>query len=334
MGGIFGESGEHVRMLLFVISCLVGFVGLSLGYIYWKHDRRHTFSTVGVGLRLGLATKLVNVFGGMYLALFSKFWISVDPGLINKSYLQLETDLLVNQWPSGPKLNLQSDKFVNLLEHHAKTFYAYTDAKSHPLSPMGRILIQTSLKISMINRKKLAAYMKDHPKVLQSSAIDDDNRMMIISGMHRTGSTYLQTILALDPNARTTRTVEMTDTLPLAQKQEEIFDNERIRAFDKQAQLTEWICPGYLSTLNQYHSFGASLPEEDWMFVAPAIPSYYHLNFIFGHIDTIDLQRRIEFQQYVCRYFHMCMKVLNGSLPPKSHWVTKNPDHIQYFAAL
>eukprot|EP00339_Tiarina_fusa_P029603 CAMPEP_0117083978 /NCGR_PEP_ID=MMETSP0472-20121206/59114_1 /TAXON_ID=693140 ORGANISM="Tiarina fusus, Strain LIS" /NCGR_SAMPLE_ID=MMETSP0472 /ASSEMBLY_ACC=CAM_ASM_000603 /LENGTH=121 /DNA_ID=CAMNT_0004812799 /DNA_START=441 /DNA_END=803 /DNA_ORIENTATION=+ len=96
--------------------------------------------------------------------------------------------------------------------------------------------------------------------------IDENNGLIIITGLPRTGSTFLQTLLSLDPNARTTRTWEMWYPVPPATG----IDNSNhpnLKSMQKDINSVDTICPKYMDTLKKVHYFAAEAPEEDTLFM-------------------------------------------------------------------
>ena len=59
--------------------------------------------------------------------------------------------------------------------------------------------------------------MEHKNTILDGKPIDSDNGLLFITGLPRTGSTFLQALLALDPNARSPRTWEMWYPIPPAE---------------------------------------------------------------------------------------------------------------------
>ena len=68
----------------------------------------------------------------------------------------------------------------------------------------------------MGGRVELIKYSQKHPEIMASS-VDENNGLLFITGLPRTGSTFLQTLLSLDPNGRTPRTWEMWYPVPPAE---------------------------------------------------------------------------------------------------------------------
>jgi hypothetical protein len=158
---------------------------------------------------------------------------------------------------------------------------------------------------------------------------------LVILGLHRTGSTLLQTLLSLDPNARTPLTWEMMETIPLAQTPEERLKNSSINALNDRLQKVDLFCPGFIQSLRQGHYFAFDAPEEDTMALFGIQRYWSASHFYFGSEVVSAMQQNKEFHaKYICRYLHMFFKLLDSKNPPKSHWVTKNPDHSQYLEQL
>ena len=58
--------------------------------------------------------------------------------------------------------------------------------------------------------------MNENRELLKGKIDDEDNGLLVITGLPRTGSTFLQALLALDPNGKCPKTWEMWRSIPPA----------------------------------------------------------------------------------------------------------------------
>ena len=66
-------------------------------------------------------------------------------------------------------------------------------------------------------RQQIVNFALNNESVLDGVPVDANNGLLFITGLPRTGSTFLQALLALDPNARSPRTWEMWYPTPPAE---------------------------------------------------------------------------------------------------------------------
>lgn len=185
-----------------------------------------------------------------------------------------------------------------------------------------------SLLIQQI-RENIILHVKEHPEVLEGGSIDKNNGLVVVMGMHRTGSTLLQNLLAQDPKSRTLHVWEMQESIPPITSIEEHKDPKRLKNMEEKLADLHSLCPKYLENFRKLHYFAAHAPEEDCIILF-GLNAFWYISYLLSDIDPELPSILRERSPYICRYLHLFLKTLNYYCPPESHWVIKNPDHSQY----
>lgn len=147
--------------------------------------------------------------------------------------------------------------------------------------------------------------------------------------MHRSGTSLLQNLLALDPSSRTTRTWEMMTTFPPSKNKTETFSSTRCIEKDKSFDQINLFCKHWRENFNKVHYFTASGAEEDTMILFQIFANWYHTYFMSDLDDDLTnlLKQRND---VIVRFLHLFLRVLSHGYTPDSHWIIKNPDSCNY----
>lgn len=193
------------------------------------------------------------------------------------------------------------------------------------LSPFGRIVQATRLKMLLINRLRLDALMAKHPEILAQP----DPQILLIAGLARTGTTFLHRILAADPMARTLPSWEALCPAPLP-GQPAGDPSKRIQRGRSANKAMNWLAPDFAAV----HPVSAEAPEEDILLLdltmmsqtAEAVtwvPSFS------AWLESVD-------HRPAYAYLRDVLKVLQWLRPGANrttHWVLKSPHHAEHLAA-
>lgn len=339
MGGIVSIAAdlvwEHFGLLVSIITaCTIAF----WSFVLWRSQitpkRRGICITYGNGIEVRWFTKLVNYVGTKYMVFFGRYIVYFD----NKSWERVldipgEVELLKGDWGGGVKSDLENVTNEFLVEQNKLMLKRFADAMNQEnqlFCPLGRIVLNFAKKGDFKNRRGWLEYCKKYP--LDKKAVDDNNGLIVIAGLHRTGSTLLQNLLALDPNCRTIHGWEMLKCPP-PPTAETLHTDPRIAAFNRELDILESFCPGSHEALNSVHRFDPSDPEEDCLLLNQLGLTWWWLWWMNNKEWNEFMCQSYELHSYGCRYLHMCMKVLGTHFQGK-HWMTKNPNHIQYLLRL
>lgn len=193
------------------------------------------------------------------------------------------------------------------------------------LSPFGRIVQATRLKMLLVNRLRLDALMAKHPEILEQP----DPHVLLIAGLARTGTTFLHRVLAADPMARSLPSWEALNPAPLPG--EPAGDpSRRIKRGRSANKAMNWLAPDFAAV----HPVDAEQPEEDILLLdltmisqtaeaVTYVPSYS------AWLESVD-------HRPAYAYLRDVLKVLQWLRPgpeKTTHWVLKSPHHAEQLGA-
>ena len=185
------------------------------------------------------------------------------------------------------------------------------------LHPLGRFLIVVHLRGLLETRLRLTNIWSRHAKAIATSTI---RRPIVITGMPRSGSTFLHELLAEDPENRAPRAWEVM--FPISSGVEPPRElNSRVR----KAEFSLWCFRRLAPGADSVYPMRARTPQE-----CIAIHSYTFLSEEFGttcHVPTYktflhgaNLGPTYAWQRRFLQYLQL------GCL--KKRWVLKSPNHV------
>jgi len=190
------------------------------------------------------------------------------------------------------------------------------------LSFFGQFAARQHLLDLLETRLRLVSYWRQTTEI-QKQPID---RPLFISGMPRSGSTFLHNLFAQDPGNRVPRTWEVMFPLPPPTRR--AFDSDhRIAKAENRLRWLRWTKPAIVKV----HPLGARLPQE-----CIAITSYSFQSDEFlcmFHIPSYESWLRNHDAAPAYR-FHRCFLKHLQWLCPGERWVLKAPDHVHALPAL
>jgi Sulfotransferase family len=183
------------------------------------------------------------------------------------------------------------------------------------ISPFGRRVLERGLIGSLSTRLRVLS-LAGEPGPLAP--------LVVIVGPPRTGTTFLQRLMAQDPRARSPRGWELTTPVP-APRAAEYLTDRRIGRSRLRDRFSRAVAPG----LHQMHPMGATLPEEDaailsrgflaatWCNLLGCDPYFEAWVYANGDANAIAAYR----------YHRRELGYLQSDFSP-SHWVLKSPAHM------
>jgi hypothetical protein len=190
------------------------------------------------------------------------------------------------------------------------------------LNSLGIQIIHSMVLRCLINRLQVQDWITRHSEILNEKI----EKPLIITGLPRTGSTFLQVLLSIDPANRALRRWEANRPCP---PPELVFSatDSRIQAMHKQIQITDQIKPG-LQAIHPMDAGGfaqcmvllsnefksAEFTLTIW---APAYDEWYY---------NCDMTSAYA-------YHKMLLQLLQWRLP-NENWVLKNPPHLPWLDSL
>jgi hypothetical protein len=189
--------------------------------------------------------------------------------------------------------------------------------KEANLHPLGRFLMRVHLRGLLETRLRLAEVWRGQPEAMASSPI---RRPVFITGMPRSGSTFLHELLAQDPDNRAPRVWEVMFPIPAAAP-EQLARDPRVRKaaaclwwFRRLAPQADEVFPMRACTPHEcvaIHSY-TLLSEE---FISSCrIPGYE------AFLRAADLRPAYVWQRRFLQHLQL--------RSPARRWVLKSPDHV------
>jgi len=198
---------------------------------------------------------------------------------------------------------------------------AAIDAEAQ-LTPVGRWITRKRLVGSLRNRLRAEMLFHDHPEILKL----DMGAPIVITGMQRTGTTFLHRLLAADPDTRALMSWEALNPAPHLPFERGGRDR-RIRSARLSQQALALMAPDFFAV----HPVEAQAPEEDVLLL-----DYSFLSTVpEATLRVPSFSRWLEGQDVVpaYRYMKKLLQLLSWQRSGK-RWVLKSPHHLEYLDAL
>ncbi len=187
---------------------------------------------------------------------------------------------------------------------------------------LGRRGFRMSCIFQVAIRLQICAYLKKHPEVLDTKI----RKPLFITGFPRTGTTLLQNLLSLDPNARP---LLFWETLqPFPSPTPETYDSDpRIRYAAQYIQHFLSVIPNYM----KIHPIGPQKPEEGHNLLA----NEFHSTLQALNYRVPSFGRWLLKQDMIPAYasYKKQLQILGYHFQDK-HWVLKAPMHMIFLDAL
>ena len=185
------------------------------------------------------------------------------------------------------------------------------------LHPLGRLLMRIHLRELLETRLRLTEAWKRRSRVLDDTLVE---RPIFITGMPRSGSTFLHELLAEDPANRAPRVWEVMFPVPIKGNALNKED-PRIRKAEACLWWFRWFAPG----ADLVYPMRATTPHE-----CVAIHSYTLMSEEFvstGRVPTYEAFLHAADLGPVYRWQKRFLQHLQTGCP-KRRWVLKSPDHV------
>ncbi len=186
----------------------------------------------------------------------------------------------------------------------------------------GRIFFREYCVSLLVNRLKIHADLTKHPEILDIPV----RRPLFITGLPRSGTTFLHRLMSEDPSGRSMLFWEALEPSPSPERSTYKTD-PRIARATKSMNLLYQLSP----RLATAHEFAAESPEEDNNLFAHAFGAGI-LGFMF---DAPDYMRWLDRQDLVpgYRYHKRQLQLLSWKFPA-DYWILKAPPHLYGLDAL
>lgn len=174
----------------------------------------------------------------------------------------------------------------------------------------------------LINRLQVQDWITRHPEILNEKI----EKPLIITGLPRTGSTFLQTLLSIDPANRGLHEWEANRPCPPPELVYSVTD-PRIQAMHKQIQMTELIKPG----LQAIHPMDAGGFAQCIVLLSNEFKSVHFTIMMWA--PTYDEWYYSCDMNSAYAYHKILLQLLQWRLPNEG-WVLKNPPHLPWLDSL
>jgi hypothetical protein len=190
------------------------------------------------------------------------------------------------------------------------------------LNPVGRLATRYDLIRLLVNRLQMEADRKRNPGIVE----EEIRRPIIITGLPRTGTTLLHSLLALDPASRVPLTWETMYPSP-PPKTVTYLTERRIGLADRQISWFHRLVKGF----NRIHPVGARLPEECLVIFSHSFLSYqfettHRLPSYLDWLRAQDLRPAYDVHRRFLQHLQWRC--------PGERWILKAPAHMFDFEAM
>ena len=189
------------------------------------------------------------------------------------------------------------------------------------LSLVGRISVQAELVRLLSNRLLLAEERRRHPEI-GAEVID---RPLVITGLPRTGSTFLHALLARDPASRAPQVWEVMYPAPPPERASYATD-PRIARTQRELNWIDVLMPDF----EKVHLIHATYPQE-----CIAITGQAFLSYVFEsmyHVHAYRIWHDAQDKRPAYEYHRQFLQHLQWRCPGR--WVLKAPSHFMALEAL
>jgi hypothetical protein len=190
------------------------------------------------------------------------------------------------------------------------------------LTPLGRVVMRGQLVRNLGARLRTVKLLAEHPEI-RDLPLD---RLIVIAGLQRTGTTMLHRHLGAMPGARALLSWEALSPLPLPGEAPD-DPRKRIAAARMAERGVRYLAPAFFAI----HPVEHDAPEEDVLlldhsFMSQAPEATMHVPGYAAWLEKQDQRRAYE-------HMALLLRILLWQRPG-SHWVLKTPHHLEYLEAL
>jgi hypothetical protein len=188
--------------------------------------------------------------------------------------------------------------------------------KDADLNLVGRICVHSEILRMLCNRLRMVEDRKRRPDI----ADERIRRPLFITGLPRSGSTFLHTLMAQDPKCRAPQIWEVMNPSPPPETAS--YDSDpRIAQTEKQLKWLDILMPEF----EKFHMIDARYPQEciaitDHAFMSYVFESMYQVTSYRAWHDEQDKRPAYEFHRQFLQHLQWRC--------PGTHWVLKAPSHL------
>jgi len=186
------------------------------------------------------------------------------------------------------------------------------------LSATGRLIQKSRLTGALVNRLRIEELLRTHPEIHDI----DLGRIILVTGLQRSGTTLLQRLLNSNPDIRGLSGAELLEPVPKGGLRGLGEIARKLRAILAHRAMT-YLSPGFMAV----HPISHSEPEEDVLLLDLSFMSQTPEATMHVPRYSRWLEGRDHSQAY--QHFRKVLKILCWQRPG-SLWVLKTPHHMEY----
>jgi hypothetical protein len=184
------------------------------------------------------------------------------------------------------------------------------------LTPIGRIVARAHLSRLLTNRLRLEAERRRTPQAAHERILP----VLIITGLPRSGTSFLHSLLTQDPASRAPRVWETILPCPAPERAARDSD-PRIAAAARQIRWVNRLAPRF----DAIHTLRADRPQEciaitGHSFLSPVFETMYWVRSYGRWLERQDLRRAYRFHRRFLQHLQSGYRA--------ARWVLKAPDHL------
>ena len=270
--------------------------------IQGNHSRRHLFPSKVKKQMCAMGSALLSGTNTI-----SRFFLNNG-----RSFVKLDEAALVQESRERTGLEDFGDEaFRQPLRILLRSFEQDAD-----LNLVGRICVHAEILRMLCNRLRMVEDRRRHPEI----ADEKIERPLFITGLPRSGSTFLHALLAQDPGCRAPRIWEVMQPSPPPERAS-YYSDPRILQTEKQLKWLDILMPEF----EKFHLIDARYPQEciaitDHAFMSYVFESMYQVTSYRLWHDGQDKRPAYEFHRQFLQHLQWHC--------PGTHWVLKAPSHL------
>lgn len=192
-----------------------------------------------------------------------------------------------------------------------------TDAEAN-LNSFGRFVAKQRLIGVLRNRLRLESLLQRHPEIRDVEL----PKIVLITGLQRTGTTKLHRLLAADPDTGFLTSYDAVNPVPVCDDPDR-DEKKRIQIAVRSQKALAYLAPDFFAV----HPVEALAPEEDvllldFAFISTVPESITNVPTYGAWVETHD-----NLPAY--RYMQRLLQVIQWR-KPKKRWVLKSPHHLEF----
>lgn len=289
-------------------------------WVAWRPAKDHPANPI----RIRGIFRLINAAGRACEAFFHRPLVRLDPSPFEEELAAIkraEHDLY-----GSP--NTQSE-LAGL-----RALFNGFDSSGSLLSTVGRMIVLWRFRKKLQHRQQIIKYVENHPEVRSVSI----RQPLIIAGLPRTGTSFLERLMATDPRTRAPIVwLMVSDPNPRPPTKEEIenFSDPRLQGVEKGYWKTSIISPDLRDMVIQYHEAEPRDVDEESRLMEDCMWNNTGATYV-GEDDSYKQWILDEEQDksYMYRYVKVWLQIQSSVYPPESHWILKTPAHTFFLPAL